>query len=195
VRLTRRDAVKSLALGGLAGTGTVATSEFVVDDGPTGSPELAPQDVKTLRSVAEVVYPSAVEVTVGFLETSFRSLPAQRRAALSGTIEELNDYTRARYGDPFYGVTSVSTRDAILRSMGVNRAPSDPDGTVPQRVRYHLVNTLLYVLFSHPRGSTLAGIDSPVGHPGGFATYRGTDSSAQHVEHRQHEEASQRDEY
>jgi hypothetical protein len=52
--------------------------------------------------------------------------------------------------------------------MGVQSAESDSGGGVPERIRYHLVNSLLYALFTSPMGSELVGISNPTGHPGGY---------------------------
>jgi hypothetical protein len=56
--------------------------------------------------------------------------------------------------------------------MGVGRVQSVSDGPLPSRITFHLVNTLLYALFSTPKGSALFGIRNPIGYGGGFATYR-----------------------
>jgi len=50
----------------------------------------------------------------------------------------------------------------------LNSAALRPDGTVPARIRYHLVNGLLYALFTSPVGTRLFGIRNPIGYPGGY---------------------------
>ena len=173
MKLNRRDALKALAVGGGAAGGSLALSEMLVS---TESPETdsgySDADIETLYRVAEVVYPSSVEFTTGFIETYVRGLDESRQAELSRTVTQLDDVTKGRYGTSFTEASSVSRSETMLRSLGVHRVQSRPDGTLPERVRYHLVNTLLYVLFTSPAGSKLAGINSPVGHPGGFARYR-----------------------
>jgi uncharacterized membrane protein YbhN (UPF0104 family) len=59
----------------------------------------------------------------------------------------------------------------FLRSLGVDRAASRREGNRAEQIRFYLVNSLLYLLFTKPRGSRLVGIENPDGHPGGFAVY------------------------
>lgn len=87
------------------------------------------------------------------------------------TISDLNGYTVDANGEPFYEISSGSEKISILSSLGVENAKSDSTGGIPSRVRYYLVNGLLYALFTTPKGSKLVGIDNPRGYPGGFATY------------------------
>lgn len=173
MELTRRDALRA-AVAGTAVTGTTMT---VVDglrsnEEPTVNEEGAERDIQTLSRVADVVYPSDVETTPEFIETYVLRLNDQRQAELSKTVAQLNRVTRSRYGREFVRSSSRSRCEAMLHSLGVHRVESDPAGTVPERVRYHLVNTLLYALFTSPTGSELVGIESPMGYPGGFAVYR-----------------------
>lgn len=177
MELTRRDALKALALGGgSAGVSLLASETLVDDESSAGADGYTDADVETLYCVAEVVYPSAVDVTREFVETYVRRLPDERQAMTARTVEQLNSATASRYGRAFVEDDSPARREAMLRSLGVHRVESTPDGTVPERVRYHLVNTLLYALFTSPTGSKLVGIPSPWGHPGGFAAYRNEDT-------------------
>lgn len=173
MKLTRRDALRALVVGGGAAGGSLAVSELLVSDTVQGDDShLSTRDIETLHSVAEVVYPSEVMVTVEFIETYTNRLDDDRLGALTATISELDSVTNSTYGDRFAELPSRSRREQVLRSLGVDRVPSRPDGTVPERVRYHLVNSLLYALFTTPKGSKLAGVESPRGHAGGFAPYR-----------------------
>lgn len=178
MELTRRDALRAFAVGGGAAGVSLAASEMLVDRGNgTDSTGYAEGDIETLYRVAEVVYPSEVEVTRGFIGAYVRRLPDDRQTAISQTVSLLNSETESRYGQSFTASTSADRRDSMLRSLGVHRVESTPDGGVPERIRYHLVNTLLYALFTTPRGSKLVGIESPRGHPGGFAVYREADGT------------------
>jgi hypothetical protein len=58
--------------------------------------------------------------------------------------------------------------------MGADTADPDPDpdGTDAGRVRYYVVNELLYALYASPTGGELVGIENPRGYPGGTASYR-----------------------
>ena len=168
ITLTRRDALTTLAAGGIAG-GSLGVSELAVEAQPEPR-SLTDHEIATAEAVATVVYPSAVTVTTEFVATYLRGLGDDRKAALSETVADLNTHTQQRYGEVFHGIQPRAKRDAVLRSLGVNRAQSRPAGTVPERVRYHLVNSLLYALFTTPRGGELVGIENPIGHPGGFLT-------------------------
>jgi hypothetical protein len=56
--------------------------------------------------------------------------------------------------------------------MAVDRTGSSPNGNIPERIRYYVVNQLLYGLYTAPTGGRLLGIENPVGHPGGFESYQ-----------------------
>jgi hypothetical protein len=56
--------------------------------------------------------------------------------------------------------------------LGVRTAEPDPDGTDVERVRYYVVNELLFALYSSPTGGELVGLENPQGHPGGIDSYR-----------------------
>jgi len=70
------------------------------------------------------------------------------------------------------GDLSVADRDSLLREVGADTAPPDPDGTNAERVRFYVVNELLYALYTSPTGGELVGIENPQGHPGGTDTYQ-----------------------
>ncbi len=173
MKLTRRDALKAIAVGGGAAGASLAVSESLAGETDRTTEEgYTEGDIEVLLLVAEVVYPSSVEVSEEFVETYVRRLPGDRQAELSETVTELNWITETRYGRAFEESSTRSRRETMLRSLGVDRVESSSDGTIPQRIRYHLVNTLLYALFTSPTGSELVGIVSPMGHPGGFAQYQ-----------------------
>lgn len=168
MELTRRDALEALAVGGLASGGSLVAAEGI-DRTDLSRPDssLSGGDFSTLEAVADVIYPSRVEVTTEYIETYVSSFDDDRKESVSRAVRDLNDLTRSRYGAAFHEL-SPSTRDAALRSLGVNRAKSRESGKAVERIRYHLVNSLLYALFTTPRGSELVGIRNPVGHPGGY---------------------------
>lgn len=173
MELTRRDAVRAVVATGLVSGGALAVSEGVANrESGTGDAELSTTEEATMRAVAEVVYPSQVTVSAEFVRTYLRSLDEERTRAVVRALEQLNDHAERTVGTPFHRIEAVSRRDTVLRSMGVDRVASSPDGTLPARIRYYVVNSLLYALFTTPKGSELFGIRNPVGHPGGFATYR-----------------------
>lgn len=112
-----------------------------------------------------------VEVEPAFVETYFGGQPEERTEQFVETANDLDDLARERAGKPF-AVLSPEERTALFREVGVGRTAPDPNGTVPERVRYHLVNGLLYALYTSPTGSSLFGVTNPVGHPGGYSSYR-----------------------
>jgi hypothetical protein len=170
VRLTRRDALVSLTVGGVVASGASLSASYAART--LGSDEaLSDADVATLAAVADVVYPSAVEGVTAFVETYVRRLDEGRRAATGEAVRRVDRQARDAFGAPF-STLSRDDREALLREMGVDRVTSRPEGTLAERVRYHVVNTLLYALYTSPTGSELVGIENPVGHPGGYDTYR-----------------------
>jgi len=169
MKLTRRDALKALAVGGAASGSTLAASEIVNRNelSQSGS-ALSGEDLLTLAAVADVIYPSQIEISTEYIETYIiNAFNGERRKSISRAISDLNTLTQSRYGTVFYEM-STPTQDAALHSLGVSRAISREDGKAIERIRYHLVNSLLYALFTTPRGSELVGIQNPIGHPGGY---------------------------
>lgn len=170
LRLTRRDALAAMAAGGLAG-GSLLASELAVaervPDGDAAGERFDDAEIGFLAAVASAVYPSAVTVDPSFVEAYTRRISAGRRASMRDAMTALDGHTRRLRGRPFTAL-SPSVRESTLRELGVDRVHPTPDGTDPERVRYHLVNTLLYALFSTPRGSELIGITNPTGYPGGY---------------------------
>jgi hypothetical protein len=56
--------------------------------------------------------------------------------------------------------------------MGADTVDPDPDGGDVARVRYYVVNELLFALYASPTGAELLGLENPQGHPGGLASYQ-----------------------
>lgn len=169
-RLTRRDALAALAAGGVGLGGSAVLLSEGLDDAPTEG-DLDDNAIETLVAVAEAVYPSAVQVEDSFVRTYVSGLPPERQEGTVDAVAALDAGTRRLTGSRFAAVPSASKRRSVLRRLGVDRARSAPDGTPPERILYHLVNSLLYALFSSPRGGDLVGIENPAGHPGGYEAY------------------------
>jgi len=168
MQLTRRDAIVAL---GVLGTSSYAVSrarERGVEAGQVG----------TVCAVADVIYPSQVDVEAEFVETYLlgRTHASERfESGMASAVSALDETARSEYGQSFTPL-SRDRRRSVLRSLGVDRAHSVPDGTTSQRVRYFLVNELLYALFTSPVGGRLLGIENPPGYPGGQTAYqRGSD--------------------
>lgn len=172
--LSRRDALGALLVGGGFGVGVdqLPASEGVsreADDDFAAA-------VQALTAVADVVYPSAVTPTDEFVDEYVGGLPPERQRTVANVVQSLDAYARREFGDELSAL-SPDACDAVLRSLGVDRTVSDPSGSLPERVRYHVVNLLLYGLYTSPRGSRLVGIENPVGFPGGYESYQKSPST------------------
>lgn len=173
MELTRRDALAALAAGGVSVGASAAVLEGGLLDGDSGTGE-SDIDLDSLVAVARVVYPSSVEGVREFVETYALGRLDGREAYRDGVraaLAELDDYATDWYGDR-YAALDREQRDSLLREMGVDAADPDPDGTAPERVRYYLVNELLYALYTTPTGGKLVGIENPQGYPGGTDSYQ-----------------------
>jgi hypothetical protein len=159
--LTRRDAI--VALG--AGT-TLGTAGLLASGSGQSTFALDAEEIETMRAVAETVYPDSVTATTEFVEEYVDGQPRERQEEIAETIARLDDGSRRHTGRPFAALSS-SDRKTVLTRLGVGRVESNPDGSVPERIRYQLVNSTLYALFVSPTGSELVGIENPTGHPGG----------------------------
>lgn len=166
MQLTRRDALIALAAGGITVSAALET------DAVEG--ELTDSDVETLVHLAEVLYPSAVEPTTEFVETyvvgRYRS-DAERVAGLKTALQAVRRTSRTETGRSL-GALDVDTRDGVLRATGGDRAYPDPEGTTAQRIRYYVINDLLYALYTTPKGGELVGNPNPTGYPGGTEAYQ-----------------------
>jgi hypothetical protein len=175
MRLTRRDALAALAGAGIVGGG--ATAALVRDDAGAGTGTdgpLAPPVLRRLVHTAEVLYPSAIEGTGPFVRQYVETKASERPGFREGVTDATG--TLAEYAETWertgYTELSVAGRDDLLHRMGVHTADPVADGTAPERVRFHVVNELLYALYSSPTGGELVGIENPQGHPGGTESYR-----------------------
>lgn len=168
MELSRRDALVALGAAGVAAGGAL-TLDGRRDDGP-----LDADDVATLVAAAEVLYPSAVEGVPEFVERYAVGRAGDRpdnAAGVAEAVAELDAAAREWHDAPFRDL-SAPRRDDLLRELGCDTAEPDPDGTVAERVRYRVVNELLYALYATPTGGELVGVENPQGHPGGTASYQ-----------------------
>lgn len=125
-------------------------------------------------AVAEVVFPSSVSGNREFVETYLDGRTEGDGYSLeeiASLLDTIDREAKRSTGRSFTDLTP-SKRDDVLREIGAAKAYPDPDGTVPQRIRYYLVNDLLYALYSSPTGGELVGNENPVGHPGGREAYQ-----------------------
>ena len=178
MELTRRDAMLAFVGGG------AVVSAAVVDEAIANSAEgVTKTDLETLEALAEVLYPSPVEITREFVETSVLGLDMIDDGYLAGLSEALSAVrttSRLETGRRFASL-DAELRDGVLRATGAAQAYADPEGTVAQRVRYYIVDGLLYTLYATPKGARLVGNPNPKGYPGGTEIYQGPPSGGQHV--------------
>lgn len=169
MELTRRDAVAALAALGVVGAGAGAAAL----DGRRREPAEGGVDTTVLVAAAEVLYPSEVTGVGEFVErfVTGRARDDGHREGLVTAIATVDNAARDWYGVP-YAELDAETRDSVLRELGADVAEPDPDGRRSEQVRYYVVNDLLYALYSSPVGGRLAGIENPIGHPGGTTSYQ-----------------------
>lgn len=168
MELTRRDALA--ALGGIGGGAAAVGAARQRDVDDLDGDEVTDR----LHAVAEAIYPSELEIDRSFVATYVvgrlegREEHVREQAA---ALDGLDAHARRRTGR---SVTALgpSDRRSVLRSMGAHAAHPIPDGTLQERVRYYVVNDLLYALFSTPTGGELVGCENPPGHPGGREAYQ-----------------------
>lgn len=169
MQLTRRDALTALAAAGVVGTGAAVMER----DSPPENP-LDADDIDTLVALARVLYPSEVTGVRAFVERYSLGRTTERdayRRGIADAVGELDGYAGSWYGAR-YAELDEGTQNKLLQEIGVPTADPDRRGRPPERIRYYLVNELLYALYTTPTGGELVGIENPQGHPGGLATYR-----------------------
>jgi hypothetical protein len=186
MRLSRRDALAALAGLGAAGGGAAVAGLATRDPpvagdrqtGPTAesTAESAPSDdaLSVMVAAAEVLYPSEVEGHREFVGTYLdgrrRRDPDHYERAVSAAREL--DAVARDWHDTGFEDLAPETRDRLLRELGVDAADPDPAGNLSDRLRFFVVNDLLYALYTSPTGGRLVGTENPTGYPGGFASYQ-----------------------
>jgi hypothetical protein len=169
MKLTRRDALAALAAGGTVIGGTAALRWTDVDEDDFGRHES-----RTLEAVAQVIYPSAVSEIAPFVEAYVVGRFRDRSTDMPGIVEAiatLDEYAQTWYDDAYCNLNR-QTQESLLSEMGLDVEDPVPDGTDVERVRYYLINELLYALYTSPTGGKLVGIENPQGYPGGIASYQ-----------------------
>ena len=186
MELTRRDALAALSAAGATVGGGVLAARFDPPraDDEAGRPvdttdsdaavSLSTGILDLLEAVAGVIYPDGVENRRAFVESYVLGRVADRpdyrdgfREAAAHLDAVAHDWYDAPYAD-----LDADTRDRILRDLGVETADPDPEGPITDRIRFYLVNDLLFAFYSSPTGGRLVGIENPIGHPGGIESYQ-----------------------
>ncbi|WP_207592333.1 gluconate 2-dehydrogenase subunit 3 family protein [Halomontanus rarus] len=179
MELSRRDAIAALAAVGIGTGGVALYRSDVFDDGSTDGEATLDDPVDTMIALATVVYPSEVSGIDEFVETYVVGRVEDDETHERRTVQaltHLEGYASDEFGDSFVDL-SPDERDAVLRDLGIQSARPNPDGSDVERIRYYLVNELLYALFTSPTGGELVGHENPPGHGGGLDSYqRGPDA-------------------
>jgi hypothetical protein len=176
MELTRRDALVALGATGLASAG-VGAGVVALDgrEDESGSDEaLSTVARETLVGAATVLYPSDVDGVASFVETYSLGRTRGRsdyRAGVEAATATLDEAAREWYGERFAAL-DASTRESTLHELGVDTADPEPNGRRAERVRYYVVEELLYAFYASPVGGGMAGIENPPGYPGGTESYR-----------------------
>lgn len=168
MKLTRRQTL--LGLIGASSVGSLGIYELL--DRTTIDGPLSDAGMNGLLTVADIVHPAAPEDVEPVISAYVDRLNDGRIRRLVMTLSELNSRSRRHFSASF-GTLSRAQGERLLVTLGVNRVQPRPEGTLAERVRYHLVNSVLYALLTHPVGTELYGIGNPVGFPGGFASHTG----------------------
>ena len=172
MKVTRRDALAAVAAstGGIVAVGELAERFDAMRAAVDGVAAVRPG----LVSAARVVFPSEVEPTDSFVQTYVIGREYDQSGyvdAAGDALTTLDRESRRRFGTPFADL-DPARGDDLLRSLGVADVPPDSDGTSVERIRYYVVNELLYALFTSPTGGQLLGNENPPGYPGGRDAYR-----------------------
>jgi hypothetical protein len=171
--LDRRDVLKALGAAGITVGGGVALLEWA-DDDEDGETVVTDHERRTLHAVARTVYPSGISgiesFVDGYMSRRLRADP-ERAGEVTDALSALDSYAQESEDTDFRELEPV-TRDETLRAMGVDEADPIPDGSDRERIRYYLVNELVYGFYSSPTGGELVGIENPQGYPGGTESYQ-----------------------
>jgi len=169
LELTRRDAL--LALGSV---GLSASAWALREQRETEESVVTTDDIEALVALAETLYPSEVTVSFEFVETYVvgqRELDENYPAAITDALTTVRRKSQRKTGTELPRL-SREERGSVLRSTGAGRAYPDPDGTDAERVRYYVINNLLYALYTTPKGGETVGNPNPPGYPGGTTSYQ-----------------------
>lgn len=174
-RLTRRDALAVLTAIGVVTGGSVAAYRWGSGRSTRGrAVDLADREVATLNAIAAVLYPSNVTGIPSFVETytvgRIRNRPNYAKN-VKDALETIDRYAQDWYYSPYRSLSSTS-KDSLLRQIGIETSEPIPGGNDAERLRYYLVNELLFAFYTSPTGGELIGLENPQGYPGGLDSYQ-----------------------
>lgn len=175
MELTRRDALAALAASGITIGGGIAALRWDDIHHHSASKVSFQQDeIETLTAIANVIYPSSVTGIPQFVETYVIGRIVDRPQYVQGlkqSLTTLNDYARDSF-DARYTALSPEKQKKLLDLRSLDIREPDPTGMTTERIRYYLLNELLYALYTSPTGGKLVGLENPRGHPGGLTSYQ-----------------------
>ncbi|NHN40365.1 twin-arginine translocation signal domain-containing protein [Halorubellus sp. JP-L1] len=182
MELTRRDAMGALAAAGVAVGASVVADRWMGED--ADPPEFDEHALATTIAVGRAVYPSDVENVESFVRTYALTRSEDDdayRAGMADAVAALDDYAR-EWRDAAYVDLGPETAETVLHEMGVDVEDPDPEGVPAERVRFYLVNELLYALYTTDTGGALVGVENPQGYPGGTDSYQRGPNRSQELE-------------
>lgn len=171
MELSRREAIAALVASGIGIAGGVSLYQ---SDLLPGSEKPVANLLDTLVPLAEVLYPSEVSETSEFVETYVRGRIEDDEAygeEIAAAVDSLDARAKESRNRRFAQL-SPQARNDLLYELGMEDVSPKPNGTELQRIRYYLINELLYALFTSPKGAKIAGTENPPGYPGGHQSYQ-----------------------
>lgn len=171
---TRRDALAALASVGVAVTASDLSWSTLSEDTAGDTVALTDHHRDVLLAVADVVYPSAVSGTGPFVESYVAGRVVDdpdRSEGMADALDYLDSYAREWYDNAYLDL-SPKRRETALKATGAHVTDPDPEGSDVERLRFYVVNELLYALYTSPTGGELLGLENPQGYPGGTDSYR-----------------------
>jgi hypothetical protein len=156
MELIRREAVVPLAAAGVTvGGGALLAADR---DWQLTDPGQVDHDLDTMRALVPVLCPSEVTATDGFVETYVHGRiddDEAYREAVGEAVAALDERAVERRGAPFVDLDAAEC-EGLLHDLGMSSTEPDPEGTDAERIRYYLVNELLFALFTTPTSEPLS---------------------------------------
>lgn len=167
MKLTRRRTL----LGLVGASSVVGLGTYELTGGTqSGDGSVSNGIVDGLLTAADVVFPVETRSKRSSISNYVDGLNDDRTRALLGTLSGLDRAASRRFGSPFRSLSRGEAK-RLFAVLGVDRVQSRPEGTLPERVRFHVVNSVLYALLTHPTGTESFDVGNPVGYPGGIPTH------------------------
>lgn len=181
MELSRRDALAALVAAGVGVSIETTANPPSSAQAPKQSPPdhvrsshstLSSHEFHTLTNIAQVIYPKNVTGITPFIDTYLtgRTDPGFL-TGVSEAVAVLDDHAQDWYNALFVNLTPETQRQ-LLTELGTTTAVPDPTGSPAGKIRYYLINELLFALYTSPTGASLVGLDNPQGYPGGIESYQ-----------------------